>query len=140
MIPIQNEDGDEAEPENDIAPTRTDCGDRAVTLVFHDAAGTTTEECAKRSKEEEQHKEKGVEIVVPWTGMLQKVRIEGNDNHNADKLRPKHLFLKTDTGHELSMSKIFDMENCKTSSLLMSNILDITYLTHSRPGFKIETP
>ena len=103
MIPIQNEDNDEAEPEDDIAPTRTDRSDRAVTLVFYDAAGAPAEERPDGSKEEQQHKKYGVEVVVSWTGMDQKMPIKCHHNHNADKLRSKHFFLKTDTGHELSM-------------------------------------
>ena len=72
MVPIQDQDHDEAEPENDIAPTRTDRGDRAVTLVFYDAAGTAAKERPNGRKEEEQDKHKGVKVMVSWAGMSQK--------------------------------------------------------------------
>jgi hypothetical protein len=114
VIPVQNQNQDQTEPENDIAPARTDRSDRAVTLVLYNAAGAAPEERADTSKKKQQNKKKSMEVVMPWPGMNKKVPIKNDHNHNAGKLCPKHLFLKTKTGHTLSMSKIFDMENTKT--------------------------
>jgi hypothetical protein len=41
------------------------------------------------------------------------VSVEEDDDHDAKELRPQHLFLKAQMRHEFSMSKIFDMENCR---------------------------
>jgi hypothetical protein len=114
VIPVQNQNQDQTEPENDIAPARTDRSDGAVTLVLHNAAGAAPEERADTSKKKQQNKKKSMEVVMPWPGMNKKVPIKNDHNHNAGKLCPKHLFLKTKTGHTLSMSKIFDIENTKT--------------------------
>ena len=60
-VPMKSDYQHETEPEDDIAPTRTNCSDRAVTLVLYDAARTAAEERPDGSKEEEQYEKKGVE-------------------------------------------------------------------------------
>jgi hypothetical protein len=43
------------------------------------------------------------------------MRIERDDDRDPDELRPEHLFLKAEAGHEFSMLKIFNMENYRAS-------------------------
>ena len=94
MVPVHDEDGDEANPEDDIAPPRTDGGDGTVPFVFDYVAGTAAQECAHGRKEEEQNDEKSMEVVVTRARMNKKMPVKHNHDYDTDQLRPEHLFLK----------------------------------------------
>lgn len=88
VIPVHDQDDNEAEPEDSVAPARADGSDRAVALVFYDVAGTAAEPYADRREEEQKHDEKRMKVMVSRAGVDQKVGIECDDDYDAHKLRP----------------------------------------------------
>ena len=126
MVPVENEDEDEADPEDDVAPTGADGRDGAVALVLYNIAGAAPRDEADGAEDEEQSEDQGVEVVMAGTGVDEKVRIKDPDGQDGEELRPEHPFLKGEARHgDFSVSKIFDMEDCTVCVLRVSNIFDI---------------
>src|ERR1700760_4833903 len=126
VVPVEDKDEDEADPEDDVAPTGADGGDGAIALVLYNVSGTTARDETDGAEDEEESEDQGVEVVMAGTGVDEKVRIEDPDGQDGEELRPEHPFLKGEARHgNFSVSKIFDMEDCTASMLRVSNIFDI---------------
>jgi len=101
VVPVEDQNDDQADPEDNVAPTGADGGDGAIALVLDNVSGTAARDEADGAEDEEQPHDQDVEVVMSWGCVVEEVYIEDSDGQYGEELRPEHLFLEGKARHEI---------------------------------------